>query len=111
MAIKDVQETDWAKRTVYDNGVTLTRNKKVLLNTALVIGGTAVMYGIGRLVGEGLDHVPYLQQWIPNAVDYVSGINIQGNIDGLMGLLGGLYGLNNSGIKLNKETLTPREIN
>jgi len=63
------------------------------------------MYGIGRLVGEGIDHVPYLKELIPQAVNYVSGIDIKGNIDGLAGILGGIYGLSKSGITLDKKTL------
>ncbi|PIN73767.1 hypothetical protein COV20_06120 [Candidatus Woesearchaeota archaeon CG10_big_fil_rev_8_21_14_0_10_45_16] len=103
--MKQVQETDWARRTKYDNGVTVTRQKHPILNLALTAGGALAMYGIGRLVGEGVDHIPYLNEWIPAAVNYVSGIDVSGNIDGLMGLLGGLYGVRESGIKLDDETL------
>lgn len=105
-------ETNWAKRTQYDNGVTVTRTTlpKAALDLGLKVAGAAAMYGIGRLVGEGMDHIPYLNEWIPQAVNYVSAIDIQGNIDGLVGLLGGLYGLSKSGVHLNDKTLEAKEI-
>ena len=85
-------ETTWAKRTQHDNGVTVTRTTlpKAALDLGLKVAGAAAMYGIGRLVGEGMDHIPYLNEWIPQAVTYVSAIDIRGNIDGLVGLLGGI---------------------
>ncbi len=108
---------NWKTITRYDTGETLTRPnaKKVALDLGLKVAGTAACYGIGMLVGELMDNIPYINQWIPQAVDYVSGIDVAGNLDGLVGLLGGLYGLSNSGTetfednpnKLQKVELSP----
>ena len=51
--------------------------------------GFSVTYGLGALVGEGMDHIPYISEFIPQAVNFVSGIDVKGNLDGLVGLLGG----------------------
>lgn len=105
-------ETTWAKRTEHNNGITVTRSTlpKTALDLGLKVAGAAAMYGIGRLVGEGVDHIPYLNEWIPQVVDYVSAIDIQGNIDGLVGLMGGIYGLSKSGVHLDDKTLEAKEI-
>ena len=57
-------ETTWARRTEYDNGVTLTRITlpKTALDLGLKVAGAAVMYGLGNLVGEVMDHIPYLNK-------------------------------------------------
>ena len=105
-------ETKWAKRTEYDNGITVTRYtwKKRAWDLVLKASGAVMMYGLGRLVGEGMDHIPHINEWIPQAVDYVSGINVYGNLDGLVGLLGVISGFNKSGIRLGEKTLEAKKI-
>lgn len=104
-------KTTWAKRTEYD-GVTVTRSTlpKIALDAGLKLAGAAVMYGLGTLIGEGMDHIVYLKEWIPQVVNYVSGIDVYGNIDGLMGLLGAIHGLIKSGIHLDDETLEAKKL-
>ena len=75
----------------------ITRARKFALDLTLKTVGAGVCYGLGLLVGEAMDHVPYLSQWIPQAVDYLSGIDIQNNLDGVMGLVGAVGGLKHSG--------------
>ena len=58
------------------------------------------MAGLGRLIGEGIDHIPYLNTGIARTVGFVSGIDVSGHIDGLMSLIGGLYGLKESVLNL-----------
>lgn len=108
--MEKVTETNWARRIEYGNEDSVTIQKHSILNLALTAGGVLAMYGIGRLVGDGVDHIPYLNELIPAAVNYVSGINVSGNIGGLMGLLGGLYGAIGSGITINDKTLKLEKI-
>jgi len=97
--------TLWKNITQYDNGISLTTPTftKITLDLGLKVAGTAVCYGIGTLVGEIADQIPYLNQWIPQAVNHVSGINVEGNLHGLVALLGGLYGFANSGTKVSED--------
>ena len=106
---------DWLVKTERDfYGITLTTQrptlKKTICDLALKSAGAAAMFGIGSLVGEVADHISYLNTWIPQAIDYVSGIDVAGNLDGLVGLLGGLYGLRKSGVRLDKYTLEVKEV-
>ncbi|MBI4147323.1 hypothetical protein HY494_01580 [Candidatus Woesearchaeota archaeon] len=89
----------WKKETRYNNGIKFTRPtaQKIALDLGLKAAGAIVMYGLGKLVGEGMDYVPYLNEWIPRAIDYVSGIDVKGNLDGLVVLMGAVDGLNRSG--------------
>ena len=103
--MKNVTETRWAVRTTWDNGNTFTRHKGYLLDFALTMGGTLAMYGLGRLVGKGVDHTPYLQEWFPQSIKLVSGLDVSGHVDGLLALLCGGYGFAKSGLSLNDKTL------
>ena len=40
---------------------------------------------------------------VSQTVDYVSGIDVSNNLDGLVGLISGLYGAINSGTKTRKD--------
>jgi hypothetical protein len=107
-----VTKTDWASRTEYDSGHSLTRMtvKKMAIDSVLKIAGGAVMYSAGRLLGEGIDNVPYLNEWIPQVVKYVSGIEVQNSVDGLGGLAGLIYGVAKSGVSLDDESLEIKKI-
>jgi len=105
--MKEVTESTWMKRTEFDNGFTKETPKPkyyAIKLAASTVGGVA-MYGLGSVAGEIVEYIPYLNEWIPTAVDYVSGIDVSENISGLVGLLGGVYGLMTSGPKLNENTL------
>jgi len=97
--MKYTTKANWKTVTKYDNGVILTRPnaKKVALDLGLKVAGAVVCYELGTLIGELMDHIPYINQWVPQAVDFVSGIKVAGNLDGLVGLLSGIYGWGNSG--------------
>ncbi len=110
-------KTKWETITEYDNGWIIKRPtaKKRALDLSLKVAGATVFYGLGMLAGEVMDNIPYINQWIPQAVDYVSGIDVAGNLDGLVGLLGAVYGSRTSGTEiledkpnqLQKVSLTP----
>ncbi len=95
----------WKTETRYNNGIKFIRPnaQKIALDLGLKVAGATAMYGLGKLVGEGMDYVPYLNEWIPRAVDYVSGIDVKGNLDGLVALLGVVYGLNRSGTETSDD--------
>lgn len=93
------EHAKWKMITHYDNGITvkIPNTKKIALDLGLKVAGAAVMYGLGRVIGEAMDYTPYLNEWIPQAVNCVSGIDIKGNLGGLVGLIGAVSGLNRSG--------------
>jgi hypothetical protein len=67
------------------------------VDLGLKVAGAAAFYGLGLLVGELMNHFSYIKEAVPHAINYVSGINVVGNLDGLVGLLGGVYGFVKSG--------------
>jgi len=67
----------------------IPRAKKLALDLSLGTAGAIFCWGIGSAVGEAMDHIPYISQWIPQAVDHISGINVKDNLNGLVGILGG----------------------
>lgn len=111
---KQNYRTEHTDRVIYPHlggrKITLTRDRPSALNLGLKIGGTLAMYGLGRLFGEGIDHIPYINGGISTVVNCVSGIDITNHIDGLIGILWGFWGLRESGIKYNKETLNPEAV-
>lgn len=84
--------------------------KTALIDLGLRIGGCVAMYGIGLLVGDILNNIPYVNQTIPDAVKYVSHIDVEGNLDGLLALVGGIYGYAKSGLKLDKTKAVVKKI-
>ena len=67
--------------------------------------GFGIMYGLGGLVGERMDHIPYINELIPQAVNYVFGIDVKGNLDGLVRLVGEIYGVLKSGVRTYGEPI------
>jgi len=57
-----------------------------------------------------MDHIPVIKEWIPQFLDYASGIDVQGNLDGLFGIFGGIYGAAKSGVHLDDLTLQAKKI-
>ncbi len=103
--MKTRTRTRWKNITKYDSGLSLTTPtlRNVAVDFGLKFAGAAVCYGLGALVGEAMDHITYVNYFIPDAVHYVSKINVEGNLDGLFGLLGLIYGGKNSGIKISEK--------
>jgi len=106
--------SDWEVKTQRNvGGIKLTTRrptlKKAVCDLALKGAGAAAMFGIGALIGEVADHIPYINTLIPQVIDYVSGIDVAGNLDGLVGILGGVYGLSRSGVKVDEDTLRAKE--
>lgn len=102
-----VREKANGKELVVKLGFMSPERRDSWLDFGLSAGSAVLMYYAGRLVGHGLDHVPYVKEWIPDAINYISGINVHGNIQGLMGVLSGIHGLEKSGIELNQKSLKP----
>ena len=102
--VKEVRETNWAtqRKTIHPSF------KTKAVRTLLKAGGAVCTYYLCRTLGEGIDHIPDVNQIIPHMVNYVSGLDIQGHIDGLTGLLGGIYGWRHSGMNLDSDTLKPK---
>ncbi len=96
-------ETSWAKRIEYSNGLeyTVPTLKKAVLDLALKACGTVFMYGLGSIGGEGANYIPHLNEWLPRTVDYIFSIDAHGNLDGLVSLLGAVYGFAKSGVRLD----------
>jgi hypothetical protein len=100
-------ESEWAIKKEFDNGVSITspKAKKVVYDLGLKIGGAIVTYWVGRAIGEVFEYIPYINEAATHAVDFISGIDIKGNLGELTALLFGAAGFAKSGIRLNKETL------
>ena len=105
--------------SIYDS---LRKSKVILMyyklklatkNTALSLGlklmGGTICYYAGMGVGEIMDQLPYVREIIPQTVDYLSNIDIAGNIDGLVALIGAATGIKTSGTELSEER-TPKRI-
>ena len=94
------------KTVTHHNCVTLTKSNlnKIGLDVGLKVVGGIACYGIGWGLGEIMDQIPYLNTWIPQAIDSISGIQVAGNLDGLVGLICGLTGIVSSGTETNVDT-------
>ncbi len=104
MAFK--QKYKWMTVTYFGNGQFSRPNaKKVALDLSLKVAGAALCYGIGTLVGDALECIPYLNEWIPQAVNYVSDIDVAENLDGLVGLMAGVNGFRKSGTRVDPDNI------
>lgn len=84
-------------------GYDIKINKKAL-NLGLIAAATILAYSCGRIAGELIDQIPYINEWIPHAVNYISGIDVKSNLDGVGGLVGIAYGLKcKPSIKISEE--------
>ncbi|AJF61644.1 TPA: hypothetical protein HA239_03865 [Candidatus Woesearchaeota archaeon] len=103
--MSDTVKKKWKTLTTYGNGWTFARPnfRKVAFDIALKAAGAALCYTAGMFAGDLLEQVPYVNQAVPQAVEYVSDIDIASNIGGLTGLIGGLYGLVYSGSKIGDD--------
>ena len=91
----EVTNGKWETKIRYaDGSISRTPTKrKQALDLSLKIAGAFAFYWIGRGVGEGLDNLPYVNEWIPNFVNYhIPGIDITDKLDRIVGILGGVYG-------------------
>lgn len=93
--------SEWKTQYIFNNGVkfTIPTLKKQALDFGLATAGAVVFYGVGMGLGEIMDHVPYLNTYIPRAIEYFTDINVSGNLDGLGALVGGITGFTRSGSK------------
>lgn len=87
-------EIKWASKPTF---------RKMALDLGLKTAGAVACYTVGTIAGDVMEHVPYLSQGVSQAINYVSDINIEGNLGGLMGLVGGIYGLKKSGSEICKD--------
>jgi hypothetical protein len=92
----------WSTELHYRNGLTtceinILNHKAYLFNTCLKIASGATCYGLGLLAGEMMDYAG-----IDHAVNFLSGLNVENNLDGIVGLLGAVQGISKSGAKINK---------
>lgn len=110
--MRKIAQTFWGTKRIRDssNGgweFTLKTKSSVatVVDLGLRVAGTAAMYGIGMLGGEILDQIPVLNEAAYNVVNYLSGIDVTGNLDGLVGLAGAVSGFIGSGIKLDDNSM------
>lgn len=111
--MRTIADTDWGKKRVSDNGiskVTTYTLRKTAADIGLGVVGGAAMYGLGLLAGDLLDQVPDVKDILPTIVNHLSGIDVRGNLDGLVGLIGAFYGFATTGLKLNDDTMLPEKI-
>ena len=86
----------WETKILYaDGSISRTPTKrKQALDLSLKIAGAFAFYWIGRGIGEGLDNIPYISEWVPHFVNYhLPGADITDKIDRIVGLAGAVYGL------------------
>jgi hypothetical protein len=76
---------------------------------SLIAVGTGIGYGIGHLLGVGLEHIPHIADTITEVMRVTSNIEMHNHISGVAGLIGGLAGLRRSGLYLD-ENLEPKKI-
>ena len=71
--------------------------RKSMGGTIATIIGTVGMYYAGRLIGKGIENIPYINEAVPQIIEHISGLDISGNIKGLAGIIGGVVGYLGSG--------------
>lgn len=76
----------------------------------LPILGGALGYLVGLGAGELAEHIPYMNEYLVKGAQFVSGLNLNGDLGGVGGLAGLVYGAINSGMKLDHNELVPKEV-
>ena len=112
--MRTIADTRWGKKRVSDKeGLTITTRSlgTNVLDLGLKVTGGAMMYGLGMLGGEIIEQIPYINEAAYGAVKSLSDIDVRGNLGGLVGMITGLAGFVKSGVKLDEETMTPKDIN
>ncbi len=71
----------------------MTTLKDKLCNTGVKITGAILNGELGMIVGELIDHTPYVNQIFPQLLNQVSVINMEGNLTNLGCICGIVYGL------------------
>jgi hypothetical protein len=96
---------------------TLPSKLKMVSKLGLSIAGGTLMYELGLGVGALIEQIPAVAEYISSGIEYISGLEVKGNITGVSGLAGAIYGVLDSGIKLDenldfdKIRITPISIN
>ena len=101
----------WNKVRYYSHGIynrVIPNKKKYVADLGLKVTGAALGYGVGWLVGETIEHIPYIRDGVQYIVDFI-GIGTDLSLDALVARLGALDGLVNSGLRLCKRDLEPME--
>jgi hypothetical protein len=106
----------WAKKYIYISGDENNYKKSEFIiskhpikSLTLSIFGGLSMYFLGRIVGTGLEYIPYVSE----AFNSFSGNNVYdlvGGVKGLLGILAGTYGFAKSGLKVNDDNLDLEKI-
>lgn len=73
--------------------------KKASLDIGLRIIGATACYWIGQGMGELADHVSFVNSFVPNTINYFSNIDVMGNLNGVCGLVGMVFGAMRAGVK------------
>lgn len=75
------------------------RFKKIALDLGMKVIGCTALYWLGQGAGELMDHIPGVREYVPQLMEYISGVDFTGNLNGLMGCVGIAAGLKASGIE------------
>ena len=80
------------------------------LDVGLRLGGGVLMYCVGALVGEAMEHISLLGEWIPWLSPYVS-TQYHSERPGIVtGLSTAVYGMIKSGVRVSEDTLSLEQL-